>query len=184
MTIRPTDDRITSDVTPHTAIRTMATAADVIPGGATMWSVSWLPRRRLDRNQAISAMLIADILGPAATMPISAPIDDMIRAFAAELELGMTLNEVKRLAGTLPGAAEPAPVHDTHAIPPGDEPAKTHDLSVRKLHGGTIIAADSEAEGYDAYLPPGVAQDLGRVLAVLTPAQVRLLIGELTGGEK
>lgn len=42
------DDRMSSDATPHTARK----------AGST-WEVSWLPGRVLDRNQAVSAMMIA-----------------------------------------------------------------------------------------------------------------------------
>ena len=47
-----TDTNMTSPATPHTATAT---------GGG--WKVSWLPGRILDRNQATTAMVIANIVG-------------------------------------------------------------------------------------------------------------------------
>jgi hypothetical protein len=46
------DDSMSSDRTTHTARRT--------PGGNHQWEVSWLPGRPLDRNTAITAMVLAD----------------------------------------------------------------------------------------------------------------------------
>jgi hypothetical protein len=110
MTLSIADDEITSSATTHTATR-----------GPCGWSVTWLGDRTVGYNLAITAMLLADALA------VPVPDDAVIRWFAAELELGMTLNEVKRLvAETLP----PVPVHDTHAIPAGDEP--------EPVTGGTV----------------------------------------------
>jgi hypothetical protein len=50
------DDEISSDQTAHTARRT----AD----GEGQWEVSWLPGRCVDRNSAITAMVLADLTGP------------------------------------------------------------------------------------------------------------------------
>jgi len=47
-----TDTSMSSPATPHTAAATS--------GG---WTVSWLPGRTLDRNQAITAMTIAVMVG-------------------------------------------------------------------------------------------------------------------------
>ena len=43
---------MTSDQTPHTA--------RPAPGRQHAWQVSWLPGRLLDRNTAITAMILAD----------------------------------------------------------------------------------------------------------------------------
>lgn len=50
VTLRITDEEMTSDATAHTAVR--------VPGVG--WSVSWLPGRMLGRNQAVTAMMLAD----------------------------------------------------------------------------------------------------------------------------
>ena len=49
-------DGITSDRTAHTA--------RPVPGHRHAWVVSWLPGQHLDRNSAITAMVIADASGP------------------------------------------------------------------------------------------------------------------------
>jgi hypothetical protein len=62
------------------------------------------------------------------------------------------------------------------------EPAKTHDLSIQFRNGNTVITVGNEPDGHQVYLPVGVAEDLGRVLAHLTSTQRQLLIDVLTGG--
>ena len=52
MTLTITDHAMTSDHTPHTA--------RPAPGHQHAWQVSWLPGRLLDRNTAITAMILAD----------------------------------------------------------------------------------------------------------------------------
>ena len=54
-----TDTDMTSDQTRHTAA---VVPGVVIEGGPTAWSVSWLPGRLLLRNQAITAMVIAEVV--------------------------------------------------------------------------------------------------------------------------
>jgi hypothetical protein len=46
---------MTSDQSSHTARYS---------GRRNGWKVSWLPGRRLDRNSAIAAMVLADVTGP------------------------------------------------------------------------------------------------------------------------
>ena len=52
MTLTINDTTMTSDQTAHTARLT--------PGSQHLWEVSWLPGQALDRNSAITAMVIAD----------------------------------------------------------------------------------------------------------------------------
>jgi hypothetical protein len=56
MSIRITDTQMTSDQTRHTA------TAWPVPDEPTLWSVTWLPGRALTRNQAITAMTIAEMV--------------------------------------------------------------------------------------------------------------------------
>jgi hypothetical protein len=56
MTVTILDDSMSSDRTPHTA--RLAT------GDRHSWEVSWLPGRHMDRNSAITAMMLADVTGP------------------------------------------------------------------------------------------------------------------------
>ncbi len=52
MTLTINDTTMTSDQTPHTARQA--------PGHQHQWEVSWLPGRVMDRNTAITAMILAD----------------------------------------------------------------------------------------------------------------------------
>ena len=70
-----TDTTMTSPATPHTATAT---------GGG--WEVSWLPGRTLDRNQAITAMTIADMVGGTGVPRADDPIW-LFLGWAAELGL-------------------------------------------------------------------------------------------------
>ena len=46
-----------------------------MPGRAHLWEVSWLPGHRLDRNSAITAMVLADLTGPGDASPGGPPVD-------------------------------------------------------------------------------------------------------------
>ena len=52
MALTINDTTMTSDQTPHTARQA--------PGSQHEWQVSWLPGQTLDRNTAITAMILAD----------------------------------------------------------------------------------------------------------------------------
>ena len=52
MTLTINDTTMTSDQTPHTARQA--------PGRPHQWEVTWLPGQTLDRNTAITAMILAD----------------------------------------------------------------------------------------------------------------------------
>jgi hypothetical protein len=55
MTLTINDTTMTSDQTAHTARQAS--------GSQRLWEVSWLPGRVLDRNSAITAMVLADQAG-------------------------------------------------------------------------------------------------------------------------
>ena len=55
MTLTINDTTMTSDHTTHTARQA--------PGPQPSWEVSWLPGQTLDRNTAITAMILADVAG-------------------------------------------------------------------------------------------------------------------------
>jgi hypothetical protein len=55
MTLTINDTTMTSDQTAHTARQA--------PGPRPGWEVSWLPGQTLDRNTAITAMILADLAG-------------------------------------------------------------------------------------------------------------------------
>ena len=77
MALTITDKIMRSDVTPHTAELHHFEAGDA-------WRVSWLPQRLMDRNAAITAMQLADIVGGADAGHPGRPEVD---ALAAELGL-------------------------------------------------------------------------------------------------
>jgi hypothetical protein len=54
VTLKIDDTQMSSDQTPHTARRA---------AGRPGWEVSWLPGQTLDRNTAITAMILADTTG-------------------------------------------------------------------------------------------------------------------------
>src|ERR1700722_3788476 len=56
MAVTILDDSMSSDRTSH--------RSRLMPGRAHLWEVSWLPGHRLDRNRAITAMVLADLAGP------------------------------------------------------------------------------------------------------------------------
>jgi hypothetical protein len=74
--IRITDTHMTSPDTPHNAMAT---------GGG--WRVSWLPGRALTRNQAITAMTIATVVGGRGVDLSDDPIWSHLDNWAAELGL-------------------------------------------------------------------------------------------------
>ena len=54
MTLTIQDESISSDTTRHTA--------RLAPGHEHTWQVSWLPGRLMDRNSAITAMVLAEVV--------------------------------------------------------------------------------------------------------------------------
>ena len=56
MTLTILDDSISSDRTGHTA--------RAVSGDGHRWEVSWLPGWYLDRSSAVTAMVVADAVGP------------------------------------------------------------------------------------------------------------------------
>lgn len=76
-------DTMTSDRTTHTARLT--------PGEEHVWEVSWLPGRYLSRNSAITAMVLADVVGPGEMHP-GHRLWGHVETWAAEL--GLTGSDV------------------------------------------------------------------------------------------
>ena len=73
-----TDDHISGDYTVHTASR--------VPGDPRAWTVSWLPGQLLDRNSAITAMILAEV-AEASTPQAGDRLMPHIDGWAAELGL-------------------------------------------------------------------------------------------------
>jgi hypothetical protein len=85
------DDTMTSDRSTHTARLT--------PGEEHMWEVSWLPGRQLSRDDAITAMVLADAAGPG-EMHAGHWLWGHVEGWAAEL--GMTGSDVLAQTATQP----------------------------------------------------------------------------------
>lgn len=79
MTLRINDDRIDSPDTCHVAIRK----------SLTTWQVTWLKLEHgpLTRNQAITAMTLAAIIGASGQVTRTDPIWPHVKGWAAELGL-------------------------------------------------------------------------------------------------
>jgi hypothetical protein len=90
------DDIITSDRTAHSARAT--------PSAARGWEVSWLSGRRLDRNAAITAMVLADATGSGAIHP-GHRLWVHVEGWAAEL--GLTAPDVLTMTTREPSRTDP-----------------------------------------------------------------------------
>jgi hypothetical protein len=108
MTLTINDTTMTSDQTLHTARQA--------PGGPYLWEVSWLPGQTMDRNTAITAMILAD---HAATDPRPGHrIWPHLQGWAAEL--GLTAPDAMALASRPPAQ----PLSQEPAISPPDHEAE------------------------------------------------------------
>lgn len=86
------DDTMTSDRNTHTARLT--------PGEEHVWEVSWLPGRCLSRNDAITAMVLADAAGPG-DLHAGHRLWGHVESWAAEL--GMTGPDALTRTASPPG---------------------------------------------------------------------------------
>jgi hypothetical protein len=111
MSTKITETEMSSDATPHTA------TAWPVPGEPTLWSVTWLPGRALTRDQAMTAMTIAEtVAGHADTQNGAEGWQLQLGSWAAEL--GLSADEAAEMASASlacggdegRGAAEAVPV--------------------------------------------------------------------------
>jgi hypothetical protein len=91
MTLTINDTTMTSDQTPHTARQAPSRNG---------WEVSWLPGRALDRNSAITAMILADTTADQRVRE-DHRLWPHIQSWAAEL--GLTGPEAVEAASQPPG---------------------------------------------------------------------------------
>jgi hypothetical protein len=89
------DDIITSDRTAH--------SARAMPGATRGWEVSWLSGCRLDRNAAITAMILADVTGSGDIHP-GHRLWVHVEGWAAEL--GLTAPDVLTMTTRAPGRTD------------------------------------------------------------------------------
>ena len=78
MTLTILDDSMSSDRSLHTA--------RLAPGRQHTWEVSWLPGQQLERNEAITAMVLADVTAEGGVHP-GHRLWPHIQGWAAELGL-------------------------------------------------------------------------------------------------
>jgi hypothetical protein len=105
MTLTIKDTTITSDQTAHTASQ--------VSGQQSGWEVSWLPGRPLDRNTAITAMVLAD-LSAGSDLRKGHRLWPNIQGWAAEL--GLTGSQA------VAAISEPPADIDRHQDPVGTQP--------------------------------------------------------------
>lgn len=94
MTLTILDASISSDRTGHTA--------RLAPGREHAWHVSWLPGRFMDRNSAITAMVLADVAGTG-EVDAGHRLWPHIESWAAEL--GLSAPDALARASEAPGRA-------------------------------------------------------------------------------
>jgi hypothetical protein len=93
MVVTVTDGRMTSDATPH--------YAELARLAGEGWRVSWLPDRLLSRNDATTAMVLAEYVDAGISEPMATdwPLVDGLAA-----ELGLSGTEVVTMVGApVPG---------------------------------------------------------------------------------
>ncbi len=95
MALTITDTVIRSDQTTHTALRSKS----------GRWHVSWLPGRTVDRNQAITAITLAEVVGARGVRLPGDPIWPFLDNWAAEL--GLSGPQAVVLASEPPGNETP-----------------------------------------------------------------------------
>lgn len=115
MATRITDVLMTSDQTPHSAQWSQHAAAD----GQGAWVVSWLPLRLLTRDQAITAMTLAEV---ATTGDLSPTGQWWLFVEGWADELGLTAQRAVELlaATTTTGQSDdvcPTPASNSFPIP-------------------------------------------------------------------
>ena len=106
MSLSIQDESISSDNTGHTA--------RLAPGREREWQVSWLPGRLMDRNSAITAMVIAEAVGSGDLHP-GQRLWPHLDGWADEL--GLTTRDV------IAWAANPSGSIDKDAVAPEDPEA-------------------------------------------------------------
>ena len=105
MTLTINDATMTSDQTSHTARQA--------PGREHLWEVSWLPGRVLDRNSAITAMTLADLVGEP-DLGEGHRLWPAVQSWSAELGLSG--------ADAITRASQPPTSVARQAEPPGRQP--------------------------------------------------------------
>jgi hypothetical protein len=128
--IRITETFMSSPATPHAA-----------RAAGEGWEVSWLPGRTLTRNQATTAMVIANVVGDKGVGLADDPIWPHLDGWAGELGLS--------------GADAVARVSEP---PTPDGPAAQENRTAEPPSGGARLCAHADRDGQGAHwLSPGGA---------------------------
>jgi hypothetical protein len=104
MTLFIRDDNISSDATRHTG--------RLVPGHEHAWQVSWLPGRLMDRNTAITAMTLAEVVATDEAKP-GHRLWFHVEGWAAEL--GLTAPDALTWISQSPGSEKEAVPEDPEA---------------------------------------------------------------------
>jgi hypothetical protein len=88
MGIKITDDSMSGELSPHSAGLWPMPDAGEPP---TMWRVSWLPERPVGRNEAVSAMVLAETVAATEDLGPDHRLWPFINSWSAEL--GLSANE-------------------------------------------------------------------------------------------
>lgn len=110
MALNINDRVMTSNRTPH--------AARLAPGEEHQWEVSWLPGRRVTRNEAITAMTLAEAQSPGETLDRN-QLWPHIQGWAAEL--GMAADQAATQIAAMPTWAATAETTPEQADPEAGE---------------------------------------------------------------
>ena len=132
MTLTINDTTMTSDQTAHTARQA--------PGRQHGWEVSWLPGQVLDRNTAITAMILADIAGEG-DLHEGHRLWPHIQSWAAEL--GLTGPDAIARPPSRPATSilsRNQPADSRTGRQPTDQPAR-HSIQIGKQQRGTRLPA-------------------------------------------
>ena len=149
MTLTITDDAMTSDRTPHTA--------RPAPGRRRAWQVSWLPGRRMDRNTAITAMILADTAASSDIHP-GHRLWAHIQGWAEEL--GLTAPDaIARASEPLEKTGSQEPADGTPS--PEDPGLLFHGQPVTEGDGGRLVY-DGEPHTRDGRIMPVPEPEAGQ----------------------
>jgi hypothetical protein len=177
MSTKITDTEMSSDATPHTA------TAWPVPGEPTLWSVTWLPGRALTRDQAITAMTIAEMAAEHADTQNGA-VGWRLNLASWAAELGLSAAEAAEMASTPPvrgedetqGAAETVPVRTNEIGSPCPQWCSTeHVKRDRTIHAHISDSVTGKLpwetrvslvqDGSDRYRPGQPMVDVSKIAA-------------------
>jgi hypothetical protein len=137
MSTRITDTEITSDQTRHAA------TAWPVPDEPTLWSVTWLPGRALTRNQAITAVTLAEVVRARADELADPKARLWLHIEGWSAELGVTAAFAVAEASLSP--EDQADMPHVRTLASGSEPGRTgYLLGLDRATGMARVRIDGE----------------------------------------